>query len=389
MKRVLSFLLIFLVSVSFLGCEKGEVDIKGDLNEIEESKTVHFKGYWENQEKRTSTVESVLSIIEDTKTASGESYGDLLFSFVEDVNDCFPSYKDPLYGVFYMINECDLGDSFSKYDLLVYYGVGVGFKENVRVTFLVSQQDREFIIFQIEDGENKYDAVEQSQEYMRNYFESLFNGYRRTYSPSERKAIEEGRERLEQFLVYEGITEGSYDSIMFNGIREISGEPFYDYIIYEKSVKMAYDNKNDRYYADGLNKYHIYIELTEPFRIYIGADAPGGSDAIEIKSINGEPITENEYIKSGWKEAIEGLDVQSQYTKIYEARFGMDYDYWRDIGELQPDCQKMIYLDGQIDFFQFKEENGKEYVYVKKTDLGNDSEDWIWVELIEGQFDFR
>lgn len=188
-----------------------------------------------------------------------------------------------------------------------------------------------------------------SKKYMENLKEVIWINSVKTESLSE----------LENYLEYYGF---SIDDVSYSGTVQIHD-------------KMHYEYKYNDYDS------YLYVCSEYPYSIYTGRPNSHASLSWE----NGEPITRVQKTKRELAETLYGMAVLEQYNAVIDARQGMYYDEWRDLGELQPDCEEITYLEDFYDqFYQYKYVDGQGYVYMNIQEKGFSSSEWIWAYMSQG-----
>lgn len=142
-------------------------------------------------------------------------------------------------------------------------------------------------------------------------------------------------------------------------------------------------NNDEKYYCYRFKNYDscLYICERSPYSIYIGKPYSN----VDLVWENGEPVTVAQKRKEELSEEILDMSVEEQYDIIFEEKFGMYYDEWRDLGELQLDCQELIYLsDFYNQFYQYKYVDNQGYVYVNMTELDGTESKWVWAKVSQG-----
>lgn len=126
---------------------------------------------------------------------------------------------------------------------------------------------------------------------------------------------------------------------------------------------------------------YIYFDDYAPYSVYYGE--PGSE--LYLVWENGESITFVQKTKKDICDNLYTMSLQEQYDTIMEEVWGMHSDQWRDLGELQPDCQEIVYLgDFYEQFYQYKEMNQRGYVFINATEIGGQESTWVWAKTEDG-----
>ncbi len=105
-------------------------EINDEKIAVEEQPTEIFRGYYTNDGKteRSEILQKILDAVEgqlcqsdDLKT--GTTHGDIIYYFVENKFDCYPSAEHPVYSVLIDVGETSV---FSENSYGIYYIVGLG-----------------------------------------------------------------------------------------------------------------------------------------------------------------------------------------------------------------------------------------------------------------------
>lgn len=108
------------------------------IEEIDDNKNYPiFNGYYTNngEYEANETVRKILATIEEDTLINGIPYGNIIYHYVADRSDCFPSAKNPVY---YVISDVSNGTVLKTGTYEVMYIIGVGNNVAVDLFFSVS-----------------------------------------------------------------------------------------------------------------------------------------------------------------------------------------------------------------------------------------------------------
>lgn len=123
--------------------------------------------------------------------------------------------------------------------------------------------------------------------------------------------------------------------------------------------------------------YFIIQEMKSPYRIYRAYE---NSESFLVWK-DGKPMTDEQELMEELAPTLEGMDTESKYKLITETRACvMTIENWRDLGELNPDCQDIVYISERKNFYQIQYENNIRYIYIHGRELNTSDDEWYWVK---------
>lgn len=157
-----------------------------------------------------------------------------------------------------------------------------------------------------------------------------------------------------------------------NDIIDNGESKLFDKGCYTYSLKFAYES--DTYGIDGI----IYQMSEAPYEIYRGYE----NSELFLVWKDGGPKTDEQERMEYLAPTLKGMDVETKYSLITKERdSAIHADNWRELGELQPECQDIIYIAERKNFYQVQYDGDTCYGYIHGSEIGTSDNQWFWIAI--------